>query len=287
MHCSGLQLQGFHLVVAAKLAGVKKIIVHIHGFSGDSLEIGIFKKTIMSILIEPITMLLATKIYCNSNYSFQRRAIKVFNKKSIGWIYNFPPLAAKYNINIRQALGINRNDFVVVSAARITLDKGYGVFSKVIKQFSSHRGIKFILLGDGSYLDTLKNELKPQIDNNQLFCLGHRNDVQEILKECDAFVLPTLHETLSNVLIEASIEGLPLIASDTGGVPEIVEGNYNGILVKPGYVKGFVSAIQLLQSNDQLCKYFSQNAKQRVADKFSQSKIEKKITVLYNSVIDV
>ena len=287
VHFAGLQLTGFHVAIACRLAGIKRTIITIHGFSGDALYFHPVKKFITKYIIEPITLLLVKKICGVSEYVVTRRVVRLFKKKCAGVVYNFPPPKVLNNeqFDIRKELGIGSTDRVVVTVARITKDKGYHIYEKVISKFQNVENLKFIVVGNGDYLPEMKKNLQLQVGQNQVFFLGYRGDVQQIHKGCDIFALPTLHETLSIALLEASMENLPLIASNTGGIPEIVKTDYNGILVSTGDIDAMYNAINKLYQDKELCLEYGNNARKRLDEKFSDKSIVQKLDGVYQSVL--
>ena len=285
VHFSGLQLSGFHIAVACKIAKIKNTVVTIRGFSGDALNLSLIKKILISYFIEPLTLLLTKKICGNSNYTTNRGLVRIFNHKVVGTIYNFPPLPINLKEIIRKKLGISKTDLLVVTVGRITKDKGYNILDEAIMQLAKYDNIKFVIIGNGSYLPEMKMKLKKQIESNKVFFLGYRSNVQELIKGCDIFVLPTLHETLSGALLEASVIGMALVASNTGGVPEIVENGFNGLLIEPGSTDQLTFAIEKLYKNPQTLNRFSNNAKIRVAQKFSIQSIESELDSLYKNLL--
>ncbi|WP_170039459.1 glycosyltransferase [Polaribacter gangjinensis] len=287
VHYTGLQLSGFHMAVACKIAGVKNTVVTVRGFSGDAINFNFFKKVLLKYLLEPITLVLSKKVIGVSEYVVSRNVIKLLAKNKSIQIYNFPPNSTEVFIknDVRNELEISENDILIVSVARITTDKGYNVLDEAILHFKEHSNLKFLIVGDGDYIETMKKKLHTQTKQKSVIFLGFRKDINKILSACDIFVLPTLHETLSVALLEASQAGLALIASNTGGVPEIVEDNYNGILVAPGSVDELISAIEKLYSDETLRKYFGENAKYKVGKKFSSMEIEQKLDLVYTSLL--
>lgn len=287
VHFTGLQLSGFHVAVACRLAGIKHTVLAIRGTSADAIYFNPIKRLIMKYVLEPITLLLTQRFYGVSTFVTQRSIALVFKRKCVGAIYNFPP--EKLNVatrsQIRQELGLSTMDTVIVSVARITREKGYHVLEKAILRFKNDNNIKFVIVGDGDYLPQFSEVLASQISSGQVFCLGYREDVQQILRGCDIFVLPTLHETLSVALLEASREGLALVASDTGGVPEIVETGYNGELVSVGDSAGFYRAMSKIAKDLELRTTYGANAAIKVDDKFSASSIVHKIDAVYEEVL--
>tara|TARA_B110000211_G_scaffold72789_1_gene84492 strand:- start:4673 stop:5755 length:1083 start_codon:yes stop_codon:yes gene_type:complete len=287
IHYTGLQLSGFHMAVACRLSGIKKTIVTVRGFSGDAMYFNKFKKAITKYILEPITLILAQKVIGVSEYVVSRKSINFFaSKKSIA-IYNFPPITTNngHDKSLREIMNFTQNDILVVTVARIIKDKGYHIFDEAILDFNNNKNIKFLIVGGGDYLETMKEKLDKMTKNKQVFFLGYRNDIDFILNSCDIFVLPTLHETLSVALLEASNAGLALIASNTGGVPEIVKNDFNGKLVPPGNAKELSKALSLLINNRHLIDQFGNNAKKNIQLKFSSKSIENKLEYVYESLL--
>ena len=288
VHFTGLQLSGFHMAVACKLAGVKNTVVTVRGFSGDALYFNKIKKAIITYLLEPFTLMLSKRVIGVSNYVISRRMVRLLAKKKRTAIYNFPPkFDDKFDqeTSFRESLGLDLDDILVVTVARINKDKGYHIFDEAILKFKDQKNVKFIVVGNGSYLPEMEEKLDAMIQNKQVFLLGYRNDISYILHSCNVFVLPTLHETLSVALLEASQYGLALVASKTGGVPEIVEHDYNGKLVPTGDVQKLYEAIGELLNDKKKIDTFGKNAKLRILKKFSNVGIERKLDKVYQSIL--
>ncbi len=287
VHFTGLQLSGFHIAIACKLIGIQNTIMTVRGMTWDMIYFNPFKKIIVSFILEPISIMSVQKVYGVSEYVISRKVFKFFNKKIVGYIYNYPPKArrAKAKGNIRLELGLDKKDIIIATVARINREKGYHVYSKAISFFGSFKKVKFLIVGEGSYLEQMKLDLIEQQYLNQVFFLGHRDDIANILNFSDIFVLPTLHETLSGALLEASVAGLPLIASRTGGIPEIILDQYNGMLVTPGNSSEIVNALKNMIDNKSMREEMGKNAKKRVQEKFSSRSIDSKLDNLYKHIL--
>lgn len=288
VHFSGLQLAGIHFAIACRLAGIRRTIVVVRGFSGDALDIGLAKRAALSLLIEPLTLLLTRKAYGVSKYVSARRMMRLFGGKHCGFIHNLPPVVGGVTRNrtqFRSDFGIAEEDIVVVSVGRITTDKGFKVFADAILNCSENTKLKFLIIGTGNYLDAMKDRLQGKVARGSVIFTGFRNDVGEILPHCDIFVLPTLHETLSNALLEASVAGLPLVASNTGGVPEIVFHGHNGLLTQPGNPDALASAIMHLASSAELRSTFGAEAKRLVEVNFDRDRILRQIDSIYQCLL--
>lgn len=287
VHFGGLQLSGFHLAVACRLAGIRNTLLTIHGFSGDALDVNLIKRALMTGLFEPVTLLLTKRFYGVSRYVIARRLARLFRGKCAGAIYNFPPepYVPDGAPGIREELALGPGDTLVVTVGRVVQDKGYAVLDEVILHLRNLPQLKFLIVGDGDYLPAMREKLHEQAASGQVHFLGYRSDVQRILQECDIFVLPTLHETLSIALLEASVAGLALIASDTGGVPEIVIDGHNGLLVPPGDVDTLSRAICRISEDAAFRQACGENARARVASQFSAESVERQIDTVYTAML--
>src|SRR6056297_3549727 len=98
---------------------------------------------------------------------------------------------------------------------------------------------------------------------------GSRDDVAELLRSMDIFTLPSRREGISNTLLEAMASGLPLIATDTGGNPELVQDELNGMKVPPGDPASLAAALARLATDRKLREGLSIGARQRAVDEFS------------------
>ena len=284
VHFTGLQLSGFHIAVACFISGYRNNIVVIRGSSTEALNIGYIKRKLIYVL-EFFTLLITKKFYGVSKYSSVVGAAKHFKNKSLGYIYNLPAPPKSIQIYSKDELGFKEDDIIIISVGRIIKDKGYPVLGEAIKLLKDYQNIKFLIIGDGDYLSIMRTELFYQENIGQVRFLGYRDDVYSILPACDIFVLPTLHETLSNALLEASSFGLPLIASDVGGVPEIITNGVNGFLVKPSNSRELSEAIFNLASDKNMCSKMGEAARKNLEKKFSVDTILIKIDNAYKKVL--
>ena len=285
VHFSGLMLSGFHVAVACKLAGIKRSIVVIRGSSTEALDIGLVKRILMGLL-EMITLLLSTTYYGVSKYSSRLPVTRLFRRKSSGFIYNLPEIADKsITAYDRKDFGFREEDIIIVSVGRITRDKGYHILQDTIQMFNTDSRVRFLIIGTGHYLETMRNNLSAEEAAGRVVFAGFRDDVKNILPMCDLFVLPTLHETLSNALLEASVSGLPLIASDTGGIPEIIEPGYNGLLVKKNSPGALYNAMRRLVNDAEERHTMGLNAQKIVKNKFAEEDLINKVYKVYKKLL--
>lgn len=245
VHIRGLQNEGFHGILAARIAGCKHIVLSVHGRIGELTNVHPFKRWIFNYIIEPITLRLAHRYYCVC-YA-QAGALKN-NPAFAGVIYNAVnkhcPLVNRSSI--RESIGVCDGEILSVYTGRLTIDKGLIFLADALNstfETACSSKLKFIFVGEGPLEIFLKERLATHCATGRIQFLGSRNDVQDILGGCDMFVFPTLHENLSNSLLEACSAGLAIVATNVGGNPEVVRNGAEAILVTPGCSKALTNAM--------------------------------------------
>ncbi|NLD49211.1 MAG: glycosyltransferase family 4 protein [Clostridiaceae bacterium] len=287
VHVSGLQSAGFYAVLAAKLGGCKKIITTVRGSSVDAIGFNKYAKLIFRYVIEPLTMQMSSAVYTVCNEMAQKFGIEK-KRNYVGVIHNPAP-----NINLedfdredfRKEIGATKDNIIVACVGRMTYDKGISFVIEAIKGIQNEKAI-FVFVGDGPYCEILKDELKQEITLGRVFVLGKRNDVFRILSGSDVFLFATLHENLSNALLEACVMGLSIVATSVGGNIEVISDQINGILIPPSDTSAIIVAINRLCENESDIKILGKAARETVIEKFSQKKIYQELKDVYHSLLN-
>jgi glycosyltransferase involved in cell wall biosynthesis len=111
-----------------------------------------------------------------------------------------------------------------------------------------------------------------------------RDELSACYERADVFVLPSLCESCSMSLLEAMSHGLPIIATNVGGTPELVEDNRNGLLVAPGNAAALGSAIQRLSEDASLRSRMAAANVSRVHDGFTVQDMAAAYVTVYEQV---
>lgn len=173
---------------------------------------------------------------------------------------------------IRSRFNVN-TPYVVGMVGAFHPRKDYGTFLKAAKSILNERkDICFLLVGDGGNIEKYKQFAKDLPPENVKF-LGRQSDVESIINIFDIGVLTTnirIHrEGISNSIIEYMAMGKPVIATQGGGTPEIIDKNITGYILKPEDVGGLKSKIYHLIENPELRKAFGIRAKEKIEQGFS------------------
>ena len=114
--------------------------------------------------------------------------------------------------------------------------------------------------------------------------VGHRSDVARFLSQANFFVFPSLHENLSNALLEAMSHGLPVVATQTGGNTEVVTKG-GGVLVPPGEPAPLVQAIREFLENEELRHRLGVEALEVVKNSYSVERMVKQWLSVYEQIL--
>ncbi len=213
---------------------------------------------------------------------------KLANKDKITVIHSGIELKKYKNLSIeekqslKKTLNIPEETLIVGTAGRLVPVKGPEILMRAAeKVLMKHPDVYFLFAGDGDQrraLGLLANGLG--IKKNIVF-LGWRADLVEILSLYDIFVLPSLNEGMGRVLVEAMALGKPIVASDIGGIPDLIFHGKNGFLVPPQKSSELAQYIQFLLEDENLRTSMGQKGK-ILSRNFSIEKMVQNIESLYN-----
>lgn len=122
--------------------------------------------------------------------------------------------------------------------------------------------------------------------NNRLIFTGERSDVPAVLQESTLSVLPSLSESFSNSLLESMAAGLPVVATNVGGNPEIVQDGETGLLVPPRDPAAMADAIIRVLEAPEMAKRFGGAGRERVMKHFSLETVIRRTSELYMMLLE-
>lgn len=153
------------------------------------------------------------------------------------------PPAAQRN-TIRSELGIRPDALMGTMVGIMRPDKGHEQLLDAVHLMSADTNLQFAILGDGPLRGELEDQARHlRLGPDRVVFAGFREDVAEVLSASDFVVHPTLDDALPTALLHALAAGRPIVASDTGGIPEIVTPEI-GILIPPGNVTALVDGLE-------------------------------------------
>ena len=187
--------------------------------------------------------------------------------------------------DVRTELGLPAGDPVVMTVSVLRERKGIDILLRaavpLLKRFPSCR---IVIVGDGPSRSRLEKLAAGLGVKDAVVWTGFRRDVGRLLSAADLFVLPTLGDAFPTAVIEAMAAGKPVVASDVGGVPEIVD-SATGILVPPGDEAALAEAIADALENPEWRQDAGRAGRRKAAAELSAAAWVERLLPLYRSAI--
>lgn len=272
---------------AAALSGVKVIIHTVHGWSFNDFQ-GFLARNLYRGL-ERFCSRFTDKIIVVSHHD-KRKGVK----RRIGDEVRYQ--LVRYGIertlfgvrdaSIRKELGIRADALVVGAIACFKPQKAPEDFvelaSKIHQKFPS---VIFLMVGDGALRGAIESLIARHQLGSQFILTGWRKDIPGILSVMDVFVLTSLWEGLPIAVLEAMVTQVPVVATHTGGVSEVVVENETGFLVPCHDLSSMLKKVNALLEDGPLRARIGLNAKKKIGEVFSVESMVKAHDDLYQRLI--
>lgn len=188
--------------------------------------------------------------------------------------------------SLRAELGLPAEAVLIGTVAILRVKKGHAdllrAVPSILERFPQAH---FLIAGDGPQTDNLYRLIGELGIEAHVHMLGLRRDVMNVLQSLDLFVLPTHQEALGTAFIEAGAVGLPVVATEVDGVPEVVVDGETGLLVPPKNPPTLAAAILALLENPARRNEFAANARRRVGREFSREVMAERMERLYYGLL--
>jgi len=184
-------------------------------------------------------------------------------------------------------LHIPLNTKIIVTAGRLSPEKGHRYLVEAIpKVYSEKNDTFFVFCGDGPMAEKIRQQAKDLGVLHRCRFVGFRRDLAEIFSVMDLMVLPSLSEGLPNVVLEAFAASKPVVASDIGGVPEVVEEGISGYLAPPGRPEPLARAILKMLGDPAKMQSMGAAGYERVRREFTFEAQTEKLEAIYRQMIN-
>jgi len=188
----------------------------------------------------------------------------------------------KKNGSLKLELGISESDFLIAIIGRVVPIKNHEMMFRVIRQLNQEKiKVHLAIIGDGE----LREKLEKQVCDNYFHFLGWRYDLENIYSSVDLVALTSLNEGTPLALIEAMAAGVPVVATNVGGVSDIITNGETGFCCKINDDHDMTEKIKVLLFNKELSYQISQNARQFVLDRYNVQRLIDDMNNLYKNLI--
>jgi glycosyltransferase involved in cell wall biosynthesis len=266
--------------ISAFLARTPLIIAHIHttywGFKKRHLRI---EKALSWVTDNIICCSIAVKKFVVSK--------EKINSKKITTIYNGVHCRTIKNTEVEKKNNDQETVSIVIVASLVE-NKGHKIlleaFAKIVPFYNN---VSLSIIGNGPLKYQLLDKARRLKVNEQTEFLGLIHNVQMVIRNCDIVVLPSVfREGLGMAIIEGMCLAKPVIASNIGGIPELVDNGVNGFLVPPGNVDYLSEKLKILINNRELRNKMGQEGRLKFEKNFDANIMNERIEMLYHSLLE-
>ena len=186
----------------------------------------------------------------------------------------------------RRRLDLTDSEFLIGCVGQLTPEKGQALlirgFSEIL---SAHPDSRLALVGEGPLREELRILIRDLGLDGRAVLTGFVSDLDDLLPGFDLLVHPSLDEGLGSVLLQAMSRRVPLCASRTGGIPEVVIDGETGFLFSPGSREALVEAVLRARGNPALARRQAERASARVRSDFSVERMVAETSRVYANVL--
>jgi len=183
---------------------------------------------------------------------------------------------------LRKELRIQRDQMLVGMVGRMVPIKGHCYFLQAAREILQvYLKVRFVLVGDGDLRRNLELECQQLGISESVSFLGWQRDLSKIYADLDVVVLSSLNEGTPISLIEAMASGKGVVATEVGGVPDVIEDGVTGLLVPPKDPKALADAILRLLNDGDLRRSLGERARVSVFPKYDVSRLIEDMKNLY------
>jgi L-malate glycosyltransferase len=190
---------------------------------------------------------------------------------------------------VRERIGVARDAFVVGTVGRLMPVKAFDRLIAALAQLRRDRAgldAQLVIVGDGPLRRELVECAKRLGVSGQTTFVGARSDVYDLMAAFDVFALPSLHEGIPMVILEAMAIGVPIVANRVGGIPEILEDGRDALLVEAAAPGALAHAIGRLAADPSLRAALARSARRQAEARFSITATAASVVDLYCSLAE-
>ncbi|MBI2046124.1 MAG: glycosyltransferase family 4 protein [Parcubacteria group bacterium] len=276
---------------AARVSGVPKIIFTAHGWAFN--EPRFFLSRAMIWLASCVTALLSHHlITITKKDTAQARAMPFVSKSKINYIPNgigeikfLPREMSRETLLSSLAKNLSPETLWIGAISELTKNKGLSYAIDAIANLLRRKEgpfvkFVFVIIGEGEERKALEKQIADNNLSNTVFLVGHKKDARILLKAFDIFTLTSLKEGLPYALLEAGLAGLPVVASNVGGIPDIIDNNA-GILVPTKNPEAIAEALQKMIQDAGLRHHCGAHNAKKISNTHSLRNMLNQTTALY------
>jgi glycosyltransferase involved in cell wall biosynthesis len=231
-------------------------------------------------------------------------AIVVNSKQEVEFLHSYKPnlkvefvpngveiperrISVNQKNNLLERFGITNSSPIIGAVGTMAVGKGFDLLLKALEILVMRKiAFTLILIGDGPMLTDLKRQSSLSLPEGQVVFTGAIPNATDWYPAFDLLCIPSIHqEGMPNVVMEGSAAGLPVIASEVGGVPDLVVDGVTGYLVPPNQVGSLADRLERLLTDPELRQRMGKAGKEKMGSEFSVETMVARMTRVYEKII--
>jgi glycosyltransferase involved in cell wall biosynthesis len=193
---------------------------------------------------------------------------------------------SKDNNTLHEEFLLNREQKIVANISAVADHKDYFTFVDTAALILEERkDVTFFIIGDGPMFSDIEKYIKERNLQKNIVMTGFRDDIPDIIREIDVFLMSSKTEGLGSTILDAFANHIPMVATQAGGIPEIVNHNDTGLTAAVKDSKKLAVHVGHLLDNPGLAEALSNNAYSLLLRKFTKDKMALANVAIYKKVL--
>lgn len=268
---------GFLGSLAGRLAGVPHIVFTAHGWPHGENRSWFWKTCIwiaswFTIVMSHVTIVVSGYDMKNTPVFFSKRKLHVV-RNGMQPFELLPRADARAEL-IAKSPGLTADSIWLLMNSELHPNKGIDIAIRALAKLASKfPNMVLVVMSEGQERARLTTLAQSLGISNKVFLPGFITDARFRLSAGDIFLMPSHKEGLPLAILEAGIASLPVIASNVGGIPEMIQNSKDGLLIAPGNPSLLTDAIESLLTNPKLAQELAANLHNRILTKFTSDRM--------------
>lgn len=279
-----------HLVsaVVARQRGIPFMVETVHGLQEPQSGWRFFRHSLILQLDRWLARRIADRVICVSPEIAAKLRPLVPNSRLVTILNGVEADSVRTTLTREEAkvrLGIAPHHAVLGAVGRLEPVKKLDHFLRAAAEvLAVHPSCSFVLAGEGNERERLERLSRNLGMHDRAYFLGHRNDIYDVMRAMDMLVMPSEHEGLPMVLLEALSLGVAVVARDVGGIPEVIRDGETGVLVRSGDAGSLAAACLRVLKDEALRRKLAEAGARHVRENFSAERNADQVAQLYRNL---
>lgn len=276
--------------IVARCLRVPHVVRVVHGMPEPFKGLKNLKMACYTLADRFVTSRFIDKVVAVSS-DLEKRLAQIYGADRVVCIHNGIDLEAVHvttqRSEKRKEWQIDDKAVLIGTVGRLVPVKGHAILLEALRILrDSNHNVKLLLIGDGPLRGHLEAEVKRLGLVHTVIFAGHQEQSYDFINMMDIFVLPSFHEGIPMVLLEALALKRPVVASGVGGIPEVVSHGTSGMLVSPGNDGELAAALRELVQDQVKAAQFGIAGRSQVEQEFDARLMANRTAAMYQSLCE-